>query len=520
MTSLSSFDLESLSSQKLTYLYLDSSGDLQVDQDHSFFGILTRFVLSIFGQRDYNLCHILPIARQQLSEKNVQFLNIKLAKKAGLNTQELENIQKLSTYYFNPSCSYSSEEIQALKTFIEGACESERLSRAINQLQAMEVTLENVHEKALQTLKILTSQTKKAKKLKKAFKKVEDLAGKLKKDGTLSEPMKKKISLKEMRVLESVSQLAPVFRDFGKMGIKFDKTSKFGMMRRNINRTENIINRLHNLIDRQQPLAPINFIFYDLPNFISTKPSHLHPIVPLIFRYFRKTDISHVSFSYRNQNNKEMENHILGEMIQTQRTLSSYPYKTFVPDMDKLFFNYPEQLQTKLCDFYGPKWKEILGKKYHQILIELFKNPTYEDLPSSAINKFIATLGLGCVLSEGPLKKKLRFSEYKGCICAEFVMKSLRQAYTKLEKQVQRDWKLRMQRQNVELEVPKLPNFLSEEQIAASLTPAGIARVLRDGGLVREKERPKILSQILDYQEYDMERALDLSLPEKSGSKG
>lgn len=122
----------------------------------------------------------------------------------------------------------------------------------------------------------------------------------------------------------------------------------------------------------------------------------------------------------------------------------------------------------------------------------------------------VTSLGLGCMLSEGPIQKRLRVKEYKGCICAEFVMKSLRQAFMKLEREVQHDFALRGKRQGVELPKPKLPDFLSDEQVAAAKSPAGMARTLRDDGLVTERAQPKLLGEILDYRAYDMDEALSL----------
>lgn len=519
MGSLSFIDLASLSSEKFTLLYTDSEGAVKLDHDDSFWGSVTRFVTSLLRQRDYNLCSILPSAKRELNEKSIQLLSCKVAKKIGLKKTELETIQKLSTHYFKPSHTYTSEEVQQLKTFLEGSTKKTRVLKALKQLQKMELTIDHVHQKALQALESLGTESRKEKKLKKAFDKVEDLSGKLQGDGTLQSPMKKKLSLKEMEALEKVSHLAPIFRDFAKMGIVFEKTSRLGMLKRRVNITENTLNRTLNLLNRQNPSDRIHFIFYDLPNFTAKKPKSLNPLVPFMFRYILRTDISHASFSYRNMQNQEMENHILGEMVQSKRSLSSHPYKTFSPNLEKLLFQYPQALESKLKVFYGPDWKEILTKKYHRILTELFKNPTYEDLPTSTINQFISSLGLGCMLSKGPLQKKLRVSEYKGCICAEFILKSLGQAYTKLEKEVQRDFNLRNQRRGVELEPPKLPHFLTEAQIAQAKTPAGLARVLLDGGLVQERKKPKILAEIMDYKDYDIERALSLPLPWKTEPK-
>ncbi|MGE0198330.1 MAG: hypothetical protein AB7N99_05845 [Simkaniaceae bacterium] len=516
MTGQSIGDLESLSSQKLTYLYLDAEGSFQLDHEDSFLGGLKRIVFSLLGQRDYNLTHLLPAARGKLSEKNIQFLNGKLAKKVGLHADELETLQILSIRYFKPEHLFTPAEKERVSAFLEKARKSERVEEALGKLQEGGVTLDRVHSAALQSLYTYSHLMKKGEKLTKAFKKIEDLTQKLNPQGELTEPMKKKISLKEMRALEKVAQVAPILREFSKLGLELGEESR--TLRKQINLTENTLNRLHNLIDKENPPTPLNFIFYDLPNFTATKPSHLNPFVPLIFRYLLRTDISHASFSYRNSEKKEMETHILGEMVQNRRSLTSYAYKTFSPAMDQFFFNYPTEVQSQLKAFYGPDWKEVLGRKYHRILIELLKNPTYEDLPSSAINQFISSLGLGCMLSEGPLQKRLRVSEYKGCICTEYVMKTLRQAYTKLEKQVEKDFALRAKRQGTEEEAPKLPNFLSSEQVAASLSPAGLARVVQESGAMHERARPKILGQVLDYREYAMDKALNLPLPWKGKS--
>src|SRR5690606_5935288 len=142
------------------------------------------------------------------------------------------------------------------------------------------VTLDRVHSAALQSLYTYSHLMKKGEKLTKAFKKIEDLTQKLNPQGELTEPMKKKISLKEMRALEKVAQVAPILREFSKLGLELGEESR--TLRKQINLTENTLNRLHNLIDKENPPTPLNFIFYDLPNFTATKPSHLNPFVPLI----------------------------------------------------------------------------------------------------------------------------------------------------------------------------------------------------------------------------------------------
>lgn len=502
--------IQSLSSEKFTYLYVDTEGTLQFDHDDSFCGKVTRFVMSLLGQRDYDLASVFPLAQKQLDTKDVQFLTTKLAKKAGLKQGELESIQTMSRRFFSGAEKLTSEEVEDVKSLVKKSGKSDRIGKAARKIQEMGVTIDHVHAKALEMVATLSEEVRPGKKLGRSFDKVEDLSGKLQSDGTLSEPMKKKLSLKEMASLEKVAKLAPVFRELTAMGVTFDRESSIGKLRRRVNITENTLNRVHNLIDKDHKGNAIQFIFYDLKNFQATKPSDLNPIVPFIFRHFLKTDISHASFSFMDSKSRETENHVMGELTQSRRTLTSHPYKTYTPNMNKLFFNFPQKVQSQMKQFYGPDWKEVLGRKYLAIASELFQNPTYEDLPRSAINRFISSLGLGCMLSEGPIQKRMRVKEYKGCICAEFVMKSLRQAFMKLEKEVQQDFALRAKRQGIELTEPKLPNFLSDEQVAAAKSPAGMARTLREDGLVTERAQPKLLGEILDYRTYDMDEALSL----------
>ena len=167
MGSLSSIDLVSLSSEKFTLLYTDSEGSMQLDHDDSFWGSLTRFVTSLIGHRDYNLCSILPRAKRELNAKSIQLLSCKVAKKIGLKKPELETIQKLSAHYFKPSHTYTPEEAHQLKTFLESSSTKPRVLKALKQLQKMELTIDHVHQKALQTLESLGTEANKAKKLKK-----------------------------------------------------------------------------------------------------------------------------------------------------------------------------------------------------------------------------------------------------------------------------------------------------------------------------------------------------------------
>jgi len=509
---MTSFCLESIPNKNFNYLYLDRRGKLGFDQDDSFLGIVTRAFASLLGLRDYDLTHVFPVAQQTLGEREIELLTGKLARSVGLTSGEFENIQKLSRYYFNPKQHYSPQELLELKTFIESVKSNLRLNSAVNQLIGMQTTLDKVHVRALKALRTFSFETTKVGKLTDAFKKVEDLQSKLQKGGTLNAEMKEKLSLAEMHELESVIQLAPVFRDFKKMGLTFQRSSEIGSIRRNINIADNTLRRIQNIIRRENPPALVNFIFYDNPNAVCLRTPLIHFLSTWIFRLGLKADIFHASISYRDNQKQETEAHMAQQFIKEKRSLYSQSFKTFALDGEKLFEQYPKETRVQLEAFYGKNWKAILTQKFGRVLNDYFDHTqSLNSFHNPILRRFLGAVGLQSLFREGGFFNQMQFSKTKRSICTEFVMKSLMQCYAQLEGEIRKDWDKASSRRTIDTLPPQLPKPTSDS-MACALSPPSMTRSLMDSGLVHEVKRPNILGQILDYHHYDIKDGLNYPL--------
>lgn len=498
--------------KNFNYLYLDGNGELGIDRNDSLLGMITRIVLSLFGVRDYNLQHIFPVAQKALSEREVHSLTVKLIKTLGMSLDDFENIQRLSAYYFNPKHTYSSQELHKLKNFIENAKGNLKINNACNLLLQMDTTLDRVHKRALKAIRTFSFETTKVEKLTDAFQKIEDLQTKLQKDGTLRKPMKEKLSLLEMRELESVIQMAPVFRDLKKIGLTFKCQSEIGNIRRNINIANNTVHRLKKLISKETSPQSMHFIFYDCPNFSPIRSPLMKVLAPLVFRLGFKSHLFHAALSYQDSKKQEMEAHVMQQFIHEKRSLFSQAFKTFAPNFDKFFQQYPQEVQVNLQTFYGNQWKRILEQKFAGIVRNFFENgEDYQGFQNPLSRRFLGGVGLQSLFCKGNFYKRMQFSKYQHSLCTEFVIKSIMQCYANLEEEIKKDWDKAATRRHIDTLPPKLPKILSEEAAYSALVPSQMAQSLIANNLVREIKRPLVLGEVMKYHQYDIHEGLNLS---------
>jgi len=489
--------------KNFNYLYLDRSGKLGFDRDDSFLHTLTRIVTSILGLRDYNIIHLFPTAQRQLSKEKIAILTGKLARSIGLSSKELENIQKLSRYYINPKDRYTNTDRAALKTFIESARGNLKLNGAINQLIQMETTLDKVHTSALKALSTFSFKTTIMGKLTETFNKVEKLQSKLQKNGTLSSEMEEKFSMREMRELESVIQLAPIFRDFKKMGLAFKRESELGKFRRNINISDNTLRRVQNIIRKKNRPDLMTLIFYNNSHFASKRTHLTQFLITSFFHVAFQSQFFHASLSYPNNKNRETEVHIMKKFIKKRRTLLSKSLDSFMLNFDAFFDKYSEKKKYQFKTFYGDNWKKALKYKFGRILKNHFSNTEpYESLRNPIMRRFLGGIGLKPLFSTGDFLNQMQFSSSKDCICTEFVIKSLMQCHIQLKNEVKKDFEKASRRRNMRgSPYPTLPDPFTRQIMINALPPPIMASILLRRGLMNKVKRPKILDQILDCKE-------------------
>lgn len=470
--------------------YLDRHGQIQEDRDSSLGGSLTRMALSILGLRDYNIVHILPKINV-LKEVDQSHLTSKCAKHFGISSEQLAAIQKISAFYLSKE-PLSKCDQNDIKLFLNKSIGDLKLNAALNRLIQAKLTLNKVDRKALLLLRSFTFETMKAEKLTPAFQKARVLGKRLQEEREtvqrtkkLSSPLEDRLTLQEARELESVIQIAPGFRDFQRMGLKFQRNSSLGALRKNILMTDRVIRQTVNLLDRSKKGGEISLIFYDLTNFKTALSSFVYGYTSLIFRYLFGTDIAHASMSFNDSKGREVESHILIDQTKGRRYLYSRSFKTFNLQLDLVFDHYPEDAQQQLQKIYGGEWKSVLKKRFGEILIELFNgNDRLAALKNPPLRRILGGLGINVHFSKG---KEKEFDESNQTICTEYVMKILMQCQHKLQEEI--DTK----------RGPTLPPLFTSRQAISNLLPSRMVGNLLTQKIVREETRPELLGQIMEY---------------------
>ena len=488
-----------LSSDNFKLFYLDHRGEIQEDHNALLGGSIARIFTSILGLRDYNITHILP-KMEALGESDQRSLSSKCAKHFGISREQLENIQKISAYYLTGE-KLSIQDRDGIKLFLENSVGDLKLNAALNKLIQANLTLYHVDRKAVLFLRSFTFEAMKAETLTPAFQKAKLLGQKLQEEregiqrtGCLSSPLKSKLTLEEARELESVIQIAPGFRDFQKMGLKFQRESRLGTLRKNILMADNVMRQTTNLLDRNKKPEELSLIFYDLTNFKVALSSLVYRYTSFIFRRIIGTDIAHASMSFNNPKGHEVESHILINQTRGRRFLYSRSFKTFNFQLSALFSRYPEGVQDELRVLYGEEWKNVLKKRFRKILINLFNEKSeLAALKNPPLRRILGGLGINIHFSKG---KEQEFDPSNRTICTEYVMKILMQCQQKLQKEID------------SLGGPILPPLFTNRDAISHLLPSRMLRNLLKQELVTEKPQPELLGQIMDYHSYTIDQQI------------
>lgn len=499
---MGNLSLESTQTKNFNYLFLDRSGKLGYDSSDSLLGKIARVITSILRLRDYDLSRVFPVAQKELSERVVVTLTGKLMRHVGLTESQFENIQKISRHYLDPENRFSESEQEELKAFLSEIKGNLSFNNGVNQLISMKGTLDRVHISALKALRSFSFETTKVEKLSEGFMKIEAFQ---------KGEIKEKLSLDEMYELESVVQLAPIFRELKAMGLVFDRKSELGQIRRSINITENGLSRLRKMISKETPPQLLNFIFYDFPNFSPRAAPKMRGITPLMFRVGLKSSIIHSSMSYRGKDREEVEVHMTKGVTKGRRMIYSHAFKTLVPDVEGVLDQIPTDRKQTLQKFYGDQWKHVLMQKFEKILIDYYNHPeSFKSLSNPFSRRIMGVFGSKSLFNKDDLTEKMQLSSSQNTMCTEFVIKTLMQCYKKLEEEIKSDFEKAATRRSDVGTAPDLTSFLVIEPKAGTISPPGMARSLLDGGLVREVKRPQILGAVMDYHEYDLEEGLNL----------
>ena len=234
-------------------------------------------------------------------------------------------------------------------------------------------------------------------------------------------------------------------------------------------------------------------------------------LAPLIFRLGFKSHLFHAALSYRGSKKQEMEAHVMQQFIHEKRSLFSQSFKTFSPDFDNFFQQYPQEVQAKLQTFYGNHWKRILAQKLGGVVRNFFENgKDYQGFQNPLSRRFLGATGLQSLFFKGSFYKRMQFSTYQHSLCTEFVIKSMMQCYAKLEEEVKKDWDKATTRRPIDTLPPKLPKILSEEATHSAIVPSQMAKNLINQNLVKEVKRPPILAEVMEYHQYDIHKGLNL----------
>lgn len=490
--------LAATDSQK-AWAYVDSDKQIHFEQNH-FLSRVVRALFSLLGLRNYDLSAVLPALQAMPNSPdqtaNVKYVFEKLASRSGLSTSDLAHLKTL--------CS-KTPATKETRRFVEGSIGNQKLNKALIAFRSQLQDDSLIDRKMLATLDTFSYKTRPTAALDQALKKVKKIQPMLRKqgvEGTLKE--EEKLTHCDLIVMEDMAKLAPMMRQFKKMGLTSSKDTPLGALARKINRTANFVNQVHNIAERQAPHSKGgNLIFYDIHNFEAKRSYWCKLFDKVVFKILFQTPFFHASVGYKNEKGQDIEADVWARFRQMRRTLYSRTFKTFEFNYDRLARN--KETRARLEKLYGNNWQRALEAKFQRKLQAYFKNTKpYSHLYNPLLRRFLTGMGLRYNPFQKDLLKKIQFG--KESVCSEFATKSLMQCFMELQAEINQDWN-KSKRTPEGQEAPKLEHPISPSRRLHRVTPKDMVEKLLKTGFAQEAKRPQIIHDIIQFHDFDLPKS-------------
>lgn len=479
-----------------TWAYVDTQNQVYIEQDH-FFSPAIRTLFSMIGLRNYDLATILPaiqtIPTSLEQTANVKYVFEKLAKRSGLTSSDLNHLKELSS---------NTKITEETRKFVENSIGNQRLNKALISFRSQLHDDSLIDRKVLDTLATFSYKTRPAAAFEQAFEKVKKIQPMLRKqgmEGALHES--EKLTHRDLIVIEDMAKLAPIISQFKKRGIPLSKDTPLGTLSRKINRTENFINQVHNIAERQAPHSKGGtLIFYDIHNFEAKRDYWTKLFDKVVFKYLFGTSLFHASVGYRNEKGQDIEADIWARFRQMRRTLYSRTFKTMEFNYNKIAGN--EETRAQLELLYGKNWQQVIEAKFQRRLQAYFQNTKpYQHLFNPSLRRFLTGFGFRFNPFKTDLLQKIQFG--KESVCSEFATKSIMQCFMQLQEEVHADWN-KSKRTPKDQEAPKLEHPIRPSRRLHRVTPHEMVKRLQNTGFATEAKPPAIIENLIQVHDFKL----------------
>ena len=430
--------MNSIQNTQHPFYYVDKKGIVQKDQNTGYFGYLTRCVTTLW--RDYNLFNVNKAMHKDGNEKSLlpeerSEIDAKIVKKCSITPDEYIHLKKISGAF--SSKRFSQDNCSFLKKIKGNNTFNTNIGRLINQAG----TIEGITGTTLEKIRTYSYKTGMEKQFIAVLNKAQNLWNEYDKNSSNPTEITEnaKLTLTEVRVLESLSKMKPFLGEFNEQTrTALEITSLYEASEK----SEALINKILERCEKEEGQTTGSFIVYDLKTDYALRGQKINWKLNMIHDYILKTNIEHVSVVYKNGKNQDIEAHMWGSPVSKfnkgRRTLSNHCFKTIQMTPSSLLD--PEN-KRKMLELYGLDWENKLLKKYTDISRNQYeKNQELEKLTNPVGRRLLAVIGLRFGFFKRPWEEQCEFSPEKEVICSEFAILSSLQCLKKLNEKIKEEW--------------------------------------------------------------------------------
>lgn len=439
--------------------YVDYSGAIQKEQSSGgCYSRLTRLISSLW--RNYDLFQVHEASHCQknnLSDKEKKFISKRLFKKCGITEWQHKKLRSITKNGYHSS-----------SKFLKEICANKKFNDGIKKLQTKGTNFFGVSNQVLGEVSVFSYKTT----MKKAFIVTANKAEKIFSQYSTGQiiPETGKLNLNEVRELESVAKMQPLLNKIIQSNRKHFSTLK-GLHAASEKAVKTIESMLKKA-EEEAPCLPGTFIVYDQENDYALRGQSVSSMQKFISKKLLGTNISHIAVGFTSEDNKDIEAHMWGSPVSkythSRRSLGNRCFKTIRMNIDKMV---ESKEMTKL---YGKNWQNLVHDKYSLISKDHFlNNPDLKKLHNPPFKRLMAAIGFRFSIFKQSWQERCQFPTNHKVICSEFATMASLQCLSRLETEIQKDWKKQFPGENT---LPKITPPVRDNRRLNRLLPNEIVK--------------------------------------------
>ncbi|HSX26942.1 MAG TPA: hypothetical protein VLE89_08065 [Chlamydiales bacterium] len=439
---------------------------MQIDEKTLEAELLTHYLASLQIQEKFMLQDLPKNALSQGEILALGVLNKRLAQLREGALGELEPLESKSLYRFLEGICGNSEFNKRLRSCPEG--------------QYLAIT-----KQAFDFAADFSFKFSRVGEYQRVIEKVKKLEAKLEAhEATTAE---EKLSLQEMRKVESVARLHEKFAQMAQIGIPFHHP-----LVDLAGRADLFVQRVLRIAEQQTPHKGASCMFYDCKNADDYYGNWSGgPIRRFIYNHLIPWPLLHTALPLPHLGENWTSHMHNNRHILHRRRIGDYAFKTFEIEFSKIISARGKQA---LLQHYGENWEREVERMYTQIIHGVHTNrEALAPIQNPAIRRVLAAISLGYGIFDNRAFEHRPLNKQQ--ICSAFVLNTWLAAFTTLELRLKVHCNMAANFRFIEMPIHKkrLLDFITPHQLAKTVLP-----------ISREVEKPEIIRQVLNFHEYKM----------------